>query len=334
MDLTDRNMLQCLDLVCFDDIKKDLMDSVCECQLSNQVEDFALEYKKVFNSRKDVRNNYLWRWLSVIYRKLGLTLSTVGGSYFDSVTDAKILLTMIFAILDDTAEVWKDEHLLNRFIDIIKNSDDEIKGNDEKLEYFKNIWNHFISIIKSYPRYEEFDDIFWYDFQQMLNSLRYNMLINKNLNMINLQEMNNYNCHNMIVFLLNNIDIMASPTFDSEDLSLVRKVFWHAQQMARIGNWLSTWKRELKEKDFSSGVFAYAFEHKIITIKEIENLSPEEIIDKIENSGMKEYFLNIWEINYKQISTLKGSIKSIDMDAYLKGLKILLKYHLASEGMK
>jgi len=146
--------------------------------------------------------------------------------------------------------------------------------------------------------------------------------------------MKNYDCHNMIVYLLNGIDIMASSSLDNRDLSHVRTAFWHAQQMARIGNWLSTWKREVKEKDISSGVFAYVFENNIIDSSDIGKLSDEEIMGRIENSGMQEYFMSVWKENYVKLASLKDKIQSVDMDAYVKGLENVIQFHLLTEGLR
>ena len=127
---------------------------------------------------------------------------------------------------------------------------------------------------------------------------------------------------------------MVSPDFDDNELPYLRNAFWYAQQMARIGNWLSTWKREAKEKDISSGVFAYVFSNKIIEYNDFETLSDSEIIERIENSNVNEFFMNIWKENYVKLVSLKEKIKSVDMDAYIKGLENVIKFHMASEGMK
>jgi len=138
----------------------------------------------------------------------------------------------------------------------------------------------------------------------------------------------------MIVFLLNGIDLMASPQFDKNELSNLRTIFWSAQQMARIGNWLSTWKRELKEKDICSGVLAYAISSKILNIDDIKQLKEDNIVKKIENSGAYQYFGSSWKRNYEKIKGMKGTIKSIDMDKYITGLENVFKFHMASEGLK
>jgi hypothetical protein len=310
--------------------KNEILERVTNFKLSDDVGYFTDGYEHTFNIRK----KFLWNWLGVVYGETGVILSSVDNSYYKSITDLKIILTMAFSILDDISEVEKDENLLKKILNIIRNRTTQIDFKDDKLLFFIDIWNYLLTTLKHYPRYEEFKDIFWFDFEQMLNSVKYNVLVNKYPEMINLQDMHNYDCHNMIVFLLNGIDLMVSPSFSIKDLPQIRNAFWHAQQMARIGNWLSTWKRELNERDFCSGVFAYAFENDIIKSNEIGYLTNEDIIDRIENSGMQKYFMNVWKNNYIKLSSLKNSIQSVDIDLYLNGLQNLIKLHLASEGLK
>ena len=104
--------------------------------------------------------------------------------------------------------------------------------------------------------------------------------------------------------------------------------------MARIGNWLSTWKREIKEEDVCSGVLAYALSHKILELDDIKQLNEDEIIEKIEDSDAYQYFDSSWKQNYDKINGLKDTVKSVDMDKYIAGLENVFKFHMASEGLK
>ncbi|HEC72701.1 MAG TPA: hypothetical protein ENI36_03755 [Thermoplasmatales archaeon] len=311
--------------------KEKILEKVFKYELSPVVQDFVGGYNRLYGKR----SNFLWKWLGVVYRESGVALSTVDPKYTDSVTDTKILFTMLFSILDDTSEYYKDEKLMEDLLSILSNNFDKKKiEKNEQLMFFKKLWDYFQNEIKKYPRYHDLKDMFQYDLNQMMNSVRYCYLMNKKPEYINLQEMEIFGSYNMIVFILNGIDLLASPDFDKKDLPYLRTIFYNAQQMARIGNWLSTWKREIKEEDVSSGVFAYAFSNNIIHPDELKNLEEDEIIKRIENSGMLEYFIGSWKENYDNIKKYKKSIKSVDIDKYISGLENLIKLHLASEGFK
>jgi hypothetical protein len=311
--------------------KKELLDKIKNAKLSKNIINIASEYDKIFG----YRNKFLWQFMQAIFNEKGIVLSSVDDEYYDSTVDSKIMLTILVCILDDVIDVEQDISLLDKMIGLLK-FDNEVSDNikDNKLILVKRIWNEFLGIIKQFPRYKEFKDIFNYDFTQMINGLHYSYLVNKNPNMINLTEMHNYDCHNMIVFLMNGIDLMASSTFKIDELPHIRKVFWHAQQMARIGNWLSTWKREVKEKDISSGVFAYVFSNKIMEISDIVKMEDEEIIQIIQKSGVDNYFFNIWKLNLEQLKSLRKYISSVDMESYIAGFEKVLQYHMATEGFK
>ena len=308
-----------------------ILESVSSYTLSDDVKSFIKRYDGVFGKR----DNFLWKWLGALYRESGVTLSTVDLKHLDSVVDDKIILTMLFSILDDVSEYYKDAELMEALLEIPNNNiDSSIIKKNEKLLFFKNLWDYLLGKLTKYPRYEEFKDIFWYDFNQMKNSVYFSFLVNKRPELINLHEMEIYDCHNMIVFLLNGIDLMVSPEFDKKDLPHLRTVFWHAQQMARIGNWLSTWKREIKEKDLCSGVIGYALSNKILSINDLKQLNEDDVIQKIEDSGAYQYFDSSWKQNYEKIKCMKDTIKSIDMDNYITGLENVFKFHMASEGLK
>ena len=167
--------------------KKEILQKISNYKLSDDMKQFVKEYDRVFGHR----DRFLWKWLGVIYGETGVTLSTIDDAYFDSITDAKIILTMAFSFLDDISEFYKDEQLLEKVMDIINSPVGSVDVNDEKLMFFRKIWNYFVNTINKYPRYEEFKDIFWYDFNQVLNSVRYTVLLNKNPEMMNLKEMQN-----------------------------------------------------------------------------------------------------------------------------------------------
>ena len=72
--------------------------------------------------------------------------------------------------------------------------------------------------------------------------------------------------------------------------------------MTRIGNWVSTWERELNERDFSSGIFAYSLLNKIITLEEIMRVKENNcektkklIVSKISSSNVENAFLEEWK---------------------------------------
>jgi hypothetical protein len=145
----------------------------------------------------------------------------------------------------------------------------------------------------------------------------------------------------MMLFTYLDLDLMHSPAFDERELWALRRVVGTAQEMVRIGNWITTWEREIHEGDFSSGVIVYALEKGIVDVNELYCLRedpPEDwaetIIDRIQSEGIEEYFLDRWVEKRDTLYTREGDVRSVDISAYTLGIDQVLGYHLASEGWK
>ena len=97
---------------------------------------------------------------------------------------------------------------------------------------------------------------------------------------------------------------------------------------------MSTWKRELKEKDFSSGIFAYLVSKGFVSARDLSEMDEGKIVEIVETSNAVEYFLDKWRENYRKVEEIGKGMKSVDVKALLRGFETLLKFHLATEGYK
>ncbi len=296
-------------------------------ELSPVVEEFAKKFEKTMK-RRDM---FLWKWMGATL-EYAVTLETVEKKYRKSAIDAKLLLTILDTILDDVADAHKNKELLEKMILTILTNIPQ--SNNPKVKLAHEVWNTILEIISAFPRYNEFKEVFIFDVKQMLNTMHYSVLVNTHPKIVNFLESCIYVSHNMICFSMLDIDLMASPSFDMREFGKFREIVWYAQQMARIGNWITTWKRELKDRDFTSGVFSFAVSHGIISAEEIARCQEDEIAKRIEENKVKEKLLDIWWEYYDKIEELGKDIYSINIPNFLRGMRKLLKFHLASEGLK
>lgn len=124
--------------------------------------------------------------------------------------------------------------------------------------------------------------------------------------------------------------MMASTSFNTIELPFLREIVWYGQQMAKISNWLSTWKREVKRGNFTSGVFSYLVSGLIFPY-ELIDLNENEVTEVVEMFGVHDYLIKLWKENYEKIKVIRANVKSIDVDLFLNGLEKLLKFHLVTE---
>jgi len=284
------------------------------------------------------RDGFLWKW---VQRGIDLTaLPSVDPTWKSFDRTAKLLGVMLDVLLDDVADNchFKDGRFLDALLRIPfgDGREPEWLGQDRR-EYFRfaaKVWEEIAHLAAGFPRYEEFREIWEYDVRQLLNTMRYAFLVNRFPEILNVTEHDLYQPHNMHMMISGTLDLMCSPGFDRDELRLVREALWRGQVMGRIGNMVSTWEREIRERDFTSGVFATAIERGIFSPAEMESMEAADLVAAIERSGVIEDSLERWARLRDEVFEIARKVRSIDLRRYGAGLEELIRNHLGSRGLK
>ena len=281
------------------------------------------------------RNRFLWKWM---YKAVQVvTVPVVPKKYEKSIWRVRTLMIMFITLLDDIADKTANRVFLNELLKIPfeqKNMNLSKLSDKEKRYLFltKRLWNYLKRNIKKFPRYQEFKEVFEYDFAQVLNAMRYSQLVNKTSNLINTTEYWQYLPYNMQGIVSYTIDLMVSPTFKNKHLGTLREMAWLLQKMSKIGNWVSTWEREVKENDFTSGVIAYALDGRAITTDELTLANATNLIKKIRKSQVEKKLLEEWEKSYYQIKKTNKKTRRVNGKKILVGAEKFLILHLIAKG--
>jgi transketolase C-terminal domain/subunit len=300
-------------------------------QFTPLVDDWVRRYSNV-----GARDVYLWRWC---LHGLGLiTLSCAPPRLRQDLCDTKLLAVMYGVMLDDIADQGGEEDFLTELANIIRGVPPDFSRFSSRQQAYArftdDLWKTFESRLKCLPCYDEYKELLEYDHQQILNTMSYSSLVNRCPALLNVQEHDMYLPHNMQMLSFATMDLMASPDFDRRELGKLREVIWHAQSMGRIGNLVSTWQREVGDRDFTSGVFARALCQGDITLEDLRSAPPGAIAEAICNGGHEFYFLQKWEFHRASIEALGPRIHSVDVGALLMALQRLLHMELGSRGFK
>jgi hypothetical protein len=152
--------------------------------------------------------------------------------------------------------------------------------------------------------------------------MRYAHFVNTTPNVSNLLENRTYGHHSMIVILTGLMDLMNIKTFDLEEFPKIRKILYYSQQLARIGNMMNTYPREIIEKDVSSEIMTLAIENKALSREAIQNdKNTQEKLKKI--SKLENNFEKLWATLYSEIEKTGKEIKSLDVKEFLKERKFI-----------
>lgn len=284
------------------------------------------------------RDRFVWKWIYSLLPEF--TLSSVPRENAGSTRVQKTKLTILITLLDDLAEKHGDTQTfeeIRRRISSGETDGPHGPGDAEIVEFADRLWSELEAGLVDAPRHEEMREVFDYDLRQALNAMDYSRMINDHLSMANLTGTEHYGPHNMVMFPYADIDVMHSPSFEFTDFGELRELIWGLQKMARIGNWLTTWEREIHEGDYTAGIVVYALRNDVITFDELRTSSPEhrdELVDRIKECGIEDRFMNEWQRRYRAITQNDYQADSVDLDAFIEGMETVMEHHLASRGHK
>lgn len=275
-------------------------------------------YKRV-GQRKGAE--FLFNWLYGIYQKVYLPCIDI--KYKDVLAFDKTKLTIFDVLIDDLADNYKlrNEKFLEEFANIpwSKNK----KYENKYLEVGKLIWEECMNSIRTYPRFNEFRSIFFFDLHQVINAMRYSFLVNT-LNIDNKIEDQIYSHHGCMVILHCDMDLMCSKDFDIKELRNMRVIFYIAQRVASIGNMLNTYRRETIEKDSSSPIISLALRRGLISGKfDSKDMKTLEGLEKLFKDKARTYI--------KRVETLEDRIKSVNIKGFSRKLEELLNAFIQRE---
>jgi hypothetical protein len=298
--------------------------------LSPGMEAWLDRYRRV--GHRDV---YLWRWTAHAVDLI--TLSCVAPAWREHVAETKFLAAMFNVLLDDVADRERQPEVLAELLRRTRDGQPDRPGpagDSWSLTLACQVWDELWRRSREYPRCGEFVDLLTYDLRQLCNTVEYSLLIHHNPALINPVEHDLYSSHGMMVACAATLDLMCSPAFRAEEMGLLREAVWHAGCMARIGNLLTTWEREIADQDYSSGIFAMAVGRGWLSAGDLAARNASRIAEAVRRPELEREFRDRWRAHRTCLSRLEGRLGSVDVAAYRAGLDRLFRSELASRGRK
>jgi transketolase C-terminal domain/subunit len=300
-------------------------------QLSSDAKRWVAAYELV--GRRDL---YLWKWC--MHGVEITTLPCVAAELRPHVCDTKLLSIVLCVLLDDVADQHGDSHLLDALLEMtcwgvcrsLKGLSD-VEKRHAKLT--RELWAEYQARVACYPDHSTFEPVLRYDLLQFFNTMRYSHMVNGRPYLLNMVEHDLYTSHNMMMISFAMLDLMCSAGFPRAEVGILRETMWHAQCMGRIGNLLSTWRRELADRDFTSGVFARALMEGDLSLADLERGNLDEIETIVRSRGHEAHFVQKW-LGHRQLCHERARrIRSLDMRPVLDGHDRFFAMHLGSQGL-
>ena len=281
---------------------------------------------------------FMWKWVHRLAPQN--TLPCVLDQYTEQVPANKTLLILFITILDDILERQRDRRTFTELTKIpFHPSLRRNEVNEAYVEVALDVWETLEARLREAPAFDRYEPLMRYDIRQAIDAIEYSHMIIEHPGLATMSDLERYESHNMVMLAYADIDLMYSPLDVQADLPTLREAIWTAQLMARIGNWVSTWERELREGDYSSGVVVTALEEGIVSQDELAQLSAgegnaDEVVSRITHSGIETDLLTTWEHHFHQLKRYDDDLETIDLGSFIEGTEEVLRYHLASTGLK
>ena len=282
----------------------------------------AIELYKTVGPRNA---GFLFHWLYQVYDKT--YLPSVDEEYKEQLALIKTKLCIFDVLVDDLADNAKlrNKRLLDQAVRIPHNGTKQYKN--KYLEIARKIWQDCINSIKKLPRYDEFKEIFFFDLEQVMNSMKYSYLINTS-DFSNFTEDERYLNHGVMVLLHCDIDLMCSPDFEYEELRKLRPILYSVQDVAHLGNMINTYPKEIQEADFSSPIISMAIREGLIEKNTVIN-DPEYTIASVQPLVSK--FEERMKKDLEKIQTHANEIETINIYEFYQRLKNVWEAFLKRE---
>ena len=305
--------------------------AVFDRQLSADVSRWIEAYEGI--GKRDL---YLWRWA-----RRGVELTTlpcVAPESVEHVCDTKVLSIVLCVLLDDIADQHGRGEFLSHLLGIVFDQRGEgcssLSADERRYaQVAHELTREYGRRIQAYPYYQDYHELLRYDEAQFANTLRYSHLLNRNASFLNLAEHDLYLPHNMHMMSFATLDLMCSHGFARENVGAVREAAWHGQCMGRIGNLLSTWRRELAQKDLTSGIFARALATGDLTIEQIVGGDSKGIENRLRGGKHEYYFIRCWQHHRDCLEAALGRLRGVGLKPWVEGHDRFFQMHLASQGL-
>jgi hypothetical protein len=283
------------------------------------------------------RDRLLWKWLWHVFPEF--RLSSVPDRHAQAARSAKFCFSVFMTVLDDVSERHRDRSTFEQARKIPFGNADHVEdpeADSELVGLMDHAWELTEEYLGEGQDLDRFRELFEFDLRQSINTMDYNRLVNEAPQLASPDGVDRYDTHNMLLFLYVDIDLGFSPLFDSAELATLRDVTWDAQKLARIGNWVTTWERELAEDDYTSKVIVEAMDRGVVTRSELvsESVSDQVIIDRIRDTPIEQDLLCSWNDTYRRLCNTDHDLESVDVDSFVEGMRYLLEIDVKAQGYK
>ncbi|MFW6436758.1 MAG: hypothetical protein ACOCYZ_03915 [Halococcoides sp.] len=132
------------------------------------------------------------------------------------------------------------------------------------------------------------------------------------------------------------VDLAYGPAIDADEYGRFRELLAECERLWRIGNWVTTWRRELTEGDVSAAIFQEAMRNGVVDREELlaaEHAASDRraIAERITESGIPDSFVQDFRDRRDRLREIDYGLSTYDSNGPIDAMEALVRSHLAIE---
>ncbi|QLG63614.1 terpene synthase family protein [Halorarum salinum] len=283
------------------------------------------------------RGRYVWGWLDDALPTF--RLSSVPPSLTEPADEARLLLLVYVTALNDLADRREDDAAFEAAAAVPRRDREPSAGSDPAVRVAADAWTALLDHLEGAPRADARLDTLVRDVRWACAGLRHGAHAAANPAAVTYEECLHAQAPTMCMDPLATVDLTYSPTFDPTEEPAVREAVALAESVARVGNWLTTWERELAEGDLANGVVVKAVEDGVVTPEAARAARTDpstrpSFRDRIVDRGVERAVARDWRRRFRRVTGASWSVDTVDLEGYVSAMAGIRRRQDAGRGRK
>ena len=299
------------------------------------VERFVDRYETAFGCR----DRYMWGWLDAVLPHF--QLDSVPAEYTDLAHEGRLLVSVYVTALNDLSDRRSDYTAFEAAAAIpFEGPPERGSPTDEPaVRLAADAWDTLLDRLRDAPNFEYYCATLRENLADSADAQRHSVQVADKPVKADYGECLTAQSSTMCMDALATVDLICSPEFDPNDEPELREAIEMVEPLGRIGNWLTTWERELGEGDFANGVVIRAIEEDAVSPSDVIRARNDPgfrplFADAIREAGIERQIDREREARFKGACDRKWEAESVDLNRFVWAMETVWSYHEASYGYK
>ncbi|WP_313691624.1 hypothetical protein [Halorarum halobium] len=283
------------------------------------------------------RGRYVWDWLADTLPTF--RLGSVVPEHEARADEARLLVSVFVTTLNDLSDRREDDDAFETAALIPQGEFDAATAADPAVELAADAWDALLDRLEGAPRFDTHLATLRRDLAWTVRAQRHAAWSARRPAETTYEECLQEQAPTMCMDALATVDLMCSPTFDPTEERAVREAVALVEPLGRIGNWLTTWERELEEGDLANGIVVKGVEDGVVSPEAVRRASAEPTVRpafrrRIREAGVELAVEEDWRRRYERALGHEWETGTVDLDSFVAAMDDVRRRHDASRGKK